>query len=212
MKTRLDAFDLLVEIWSDVVCPWCYIGKRNLEMALADFEGDVEVKHRAFRLDPHANQTRPSVDALGEKYGVGQVSAMMDRVSMVAANVGLNFKLEETMTGNTLDAHRLLLWAQSQGDAQPLLTTLYRAHFEESESIFDTENLTALAVSAGYPQDAVKALLAGNDFASEVEADLAMAAALGANGVPFFVIDGKYGVSGAQSIETFTQVLVKASS
>lgn len=206
--------DLLIEIWSDVVCPWCYIGKRNLESALADFEGrdKVEIRHRAFQLDPSVKSTRPTIEALGEKYGHAQVSSMLERVTKVAADAGLAFKLEHTLSGNTLDAHRLLLWAQSQGDAQPLLAAMYRSHFEQADSIFGNEQLLAIALEAGFDKGEVEKVLAGDAYASDVEADQAKAASLGANGVPFFVVDGKYGISGAQPISTFSDVLVKASS
>ncbi len=212
MKTRSGEFDLLIEIWSDVVCPWCYIGKRNLEVALAGFDGDIEIKHRAFQLDPRANVTRSSFDALGEKYGVTQVDAMLERVSKVAAEAGLAFRLKETMTGNTLDAHRLLLWAQSRGDAQSLLAAMYKAYFEDAKPLFTASDLLAVAVSIGYQPDDVMALLGGDSFANEVETDQVAAARLGANGVPFFVIDSRYGISGAQPIETFARALAKATS
>jgi predicted DsbA family dithiol-disulfide isomerase len=209
---KLGESQLLIEIWSDVVCPWCYIGKHNLETALAVFEDrdSVTILHRAFRLDPQAHQTRSSLDSLGEKYGLSQARAMMERVSDTAAGVGLTFRLEETMTGNTLDAHRLLLWAQIQGDAQPLLEVLYHAYFGEAQSVFDRENLIRLATSAGYSPDEVQSLLESDAFAAEVESDQSLAASLGANGVPFFVIDRKYGISGAQPIETFSKVLDQA--
>ena len=206
--------DLLIEIWSDVVCPWCYIGKRNLEMALAGFEDreSVEIRHRAFQLNPMAHLTRSSFEALSEKYGVSQVRAMIDRVSKVAADAGLTFRLEETMTGNTSDAHRLLLWAQSQGNAQPLLAAMYRAYFEEVKSLFDHKNLLEIAIEAGYSELEVTKLLTSDSLMVEVEEDQAMATSLGANGVPFFVVNGTHGLSGAQPISVFAQVLAKASS
>ena len=149
---------MLIEVWSDVVCPWCYIGKRNLEAALINFAGK---------------------DKVGIKH----------RVSKVASDVGLKFRLAETETGNTLDAHRLLLWAQSEGDAQPLLAAIYRAYFEDARSLFDHENLLLIATESGHSEEAVKSLLASDDFADAVEQDQTVAASLGA----------------------FAQVLVKAS-
>ena len=212
---------MLIEVWSDVVCPWCYIGKRNLESALSDFAGEDEViiRHRAFRLDPLAHGIRPTLIALGEKYagGAAQVLAMIDRVSKVASDVGLKFRLAETQTGNTLDAHRMLLWAQSEAgrgsnlDAQNLLAAMYRAYFEDARSLFDHENLLLIATESGHSEEAVKSLLASDDFADAVEEDQTVAASLGANGVPFFVIDRKYGLSGAQPVDSFAKVLVKAS-
>lgn len=173
----------------------------------------VEIKHRAFRLDPLAHGIRPTLTVLGEKYagGTAQVLAMIDRVSKVASEAGLQFRLAETETGNTLDAHRLLLWAQSEGDAQPLLAAIYRAYFEDARSLFDHETLSLIAIEAGYPEFEVKSLLASDTFIDEVEEDQQMASSFGANGVPFFVIDRKYGLSGAQPIDAFAQVLVKAS-
>jgi predicted DsbA family dithiol-disulfide isomerase len=205
---------LLIEIWSDVVCPWCYIGKRNLEAALALFDDrdSVTIAHRAFQLDPHVHETRLSSESLAEKYGRTQIGAMLERVTIAAAVAGLAFRLEETMTGNTLDAHRLLLWAQSRGDAQPLLEVLLHSYFEEAQSVFDHENLIRLAVSAGFSPDEVKTILESDAFRVEVDADQAMASSLGANGVPFFVIDRKFGISGAQPIGTFSRVLEQARS
>jgi predicted DsbA family dithiol-disulfide isomerase len=211
----LETSPLLIEVWSDVVCPWCYIGKRNLEAALINFVGKekVEIKHRAFRLDPLAHGIRPTLTVLGEKYagGTAQVLAMIDRVSKVASDAGLKFRLAETQTGNTLDAHRLLLWAQSEGNAQPLLAAMYRAYFEDARPLFDHETLLLIAIEAGYPEGGVKSILASDDFANAVEEDQTVAGSLGANGVPFFVIDRKYGLSGAQPVDSFAQVLVKAS-
>jgi predicted DsbA family dithiol-disulfide isomerase len=203
---------LLIEIWSDLVCPWCYIGKHNLDESLAAFaeRDSVEVQHRAFRLNPSAHETRTTLQSLGEKYGGVQAQEMLQRVTNAAAGAGLSFRLEETLTGNTLDAHRLLLWAQSRGDAQPLLAVLFNAYFGEAQSIFDHENLMRLAASAGYSQHEVRLLLETDTFAAEVDADQALAARLGANGVPFFVVDRKYGLSGAQPIETFSKILQQA--
>jgi predicted DsbA family dithiol-disulfide isomerase len=203
---------LLIEVWSDLVCPWCFIGKHNLEVSLADFaeRDSVKVQHRAFRLNPSAHETRTTLQSLGEKYGAVQAQEMLQRVSNAATGAGLSFRLEETLTGNTLDAHRLLLWAQSRGDAQQLLAVLFNAYFGEAQSIFDHENLIRLAASAGYSKSEVRLLLETDTFATEVDADQALAARLGANGVPFFVVDRKYGLSGAQPIETFSKILQQA--
>jgi len=207
---------VLIEIWSDVVCPWCYIGKRNLESALGQFEGrdNVTIAHRAFQLDPRMQSTRPDLEILGEKYGTdpAQTRAMLTRVTEVARLAGLNYRLDETLSGNTLDAHRLLLWAQALGDAQHLLSAMYHAYFEKAESLFDHEHLLSLAVGIGLPRDEAAAVLAGNAYEELVLEDQELAASLGATGVPFFVIDRKYGLSGAQPIETFTKVLAKAAS
>lgn len=205
---------MLIEIWSDVVCPWCYIGKRNLEVALTQFENrdDVTVVHRAFQLDPHVQSTRPTLEILGEKYGAdpAQARAMLARVTEVARLAGLKYRLDETLSGNTLDAHRLLLWAQAHGDAQRLLSAMYHAYFEEAESLFDHEHLIRLVAEAGLPRDEAAAILASNAYEELVLEDQELAASFGATGVPFFVIDRKYGLSGAQPVEAFTAMLAKA--
>ncbi len=214
MKMRRGVLQVLIEIWSDVVCPWCYIGKRNFEVALAQFESrdDVTIVHRAFQLDPRAQSPRPTLESLSEKYGTEpeQARAMLARVTEVARLAGLKYRLDETLSGNTLDAHRLLLWAQARGDAQHLLSTMYHAYFEEAESLFHHEHLLRLIDEAGLPRDEAATVLASNAYEELVLEDQELAASLGATGVPFFVIDRKYGLSGAQPVETFTAVLAKA--
>ncbi|HUW77254.1 MAG TPA: DsbA family oxidoreductase [Candidatus Nanopelagicaceae bacterium] len=205
---------MLIETWADVICPWCYIGKRNLQAALLVFETNdsITVSHRAFRLDPMATGSRSALEMLGERFGLTQARTMMEQVSAVAAGVGLAFRLEDTLTGSTLDAHRILLWAQAQGEAQQLLEVFQHAYFEQAQSLFDHENLIDLAFVAGFSRDEVRSLLEGEAFVSEVESDQAMAASLGATGVPFFVIDGKYGISGAQPPEMILKTLAQANS
>lgn len=206
-----------IEVWADVVCPWCFIGKRRLQRALADrgLSEDVEIVHRAFQLDPTASAAiEPTVDRLAAKYGVSRdvALAMMANVTEVAAGEGLDFALDRTLSGNTLDAHRLVLWAQESDPvaAQRLLDVLYSAYFEQGRSVFGVDDLVGLAAEAGLDADAARGVVQGETYAAEVEADQELARAFGATGVPFFVIDRAYGVSGAQPVEVFLSALDQA--
>jgi predicted DsbA family dithiol-disulfide isomerase len=207
---------LRVDVWSDVVCPWCYIGKRRLERALEGFphRDAVEVVHRAFQLDPSAprNRTQNTVEHLAEKYGtsVEQAKAMQRSVTQVAAGDGLEYHLDRTLSGNTFDAHRVLRLARASGREAEVLERLYRAYFTEGQSIFDAPSLVRLAAEAGLDAAEVGRVLAEGTYADEVEADRREAGRLGANGVPFFVVGGRYGISGAQPRELFEQVLQRA--
>ena len=206
-----------IEIWSDVVCPWCYIGKRRLEKALADFPHAVEVVYRSFQLDPSAPTVpvETVAEALGRKYGGGPEAGrrMVDRVEAVAAEEGLLFRHHQSLRVGTVDAHRLLHLALETGGPEVqgrLKEALLSAYFVEAENVADHETLRRLATDAGLDAARVDEVLAGDEFADAVEADIRQAAAFGATGVPFFVIDRKYGVSGAQPTEVFTQVLQRA--
>ncbi|KRF17777.1 disulfide bond formation protein DsbA [Nocardioides sp. Soil797] len=208
-----------IDVWSDVVCPWCYIGKRRLEKALAGFEhaADVEVVWHSYELDPAAPQepTERTVDVLARKYGGGVENAqrMMDQVEAVAAEEGLLYRLSQTMRVNTVDAHRVLHLALHEGgsDVQgQLKEALLAANFIEVRNVADHATITELATAVGLDPDRVAAVLAGNEFRDEVYADVAQAQAFGANGVPFFVIEQKYGVSGAQPVEVFANALERA--
>jgi len=200
-----------VDIWSDLVCPWCYIGKRRFETALAGFPAHekVEVVHRAFQLDPTMPKGRlfRHRDVLMRKYGMSdtQVAAAQARLEEVAAVEGLEYHLAESHTGNTLDAHRLVHLAGEQGIQDAVIERLFRAHFTELRSLFDDESLVALAGEAGL-QDAER-VLAGDRYTDIVTADHQQANALGANGVPFFVFDGRHSVSGAQGAGVFAEAL-----
>lgn len=208
-----------IEIWSDVVCPWCYIGKRRLENALAAFEhaGEVEVVWRSFQLDPSAPAVpvETVAESLGRKYGGGAEAgrAMIDRVEAVAAEEGLLFRHHASLRVSTVDAHRILHLALDSGG--PVLQgrlkeALLAAYFVETENVADRATLTRIATDVGLDPTRVAEVLAGTEYAEAVEADIREASALGANGVPFYVIDRKYGVSGAQPAETFVQVLERA--
>ncbi|MFC8371340.1 MULTISPECIES: DsbA family oxidoreductase [unclassified Streptomyces] len=207
-----------VEIWSDIACPWCYVGKARFEKALAAFphREQVEVVHRSFELDPGRakDDIQPVITMLTKKYGMSeaQAEAGEDNLGTQAAAEGLPYRTRGRDHGNTFDMHRLLHLAREQGRQVELLDLLYRANFAEERSVFnDDERLVELAGAAGLDTGAVRAVLADpKAYADEVRADEREAAELGANGVPFFVLDRKYGVSGAQPAEVFTQALTQA--
>ena len=213
---RLLATGMQVEIWSDVVCPWCYLGKKRFERALAGFEhGDqVQVVYRSFELDPTAprGRTTPTVERLAEKYGMSPSRADQAQRQMEerAAADGLTFRMADLRSGNTRDAHRLLQLAKEAGLQSQLMERLQRAYFTDQESIFDHATLTRLADEVGLDRDDVAAVLASDRYTDHVETDEQMAEALGATGVPLFVIDRKYGISGAQPEETIARVLERA--
>jgi predicted DsbA family dithiol-disulfide isomerase len=205
-----------VEVWSDVVCPWCYIGKRRLETALERFghRDDVEVVWRSFQLDPSVpeGETHSTLPALAEKYGrsVEEMRGTMRHVEETAAGEGLRYDLANGVSGNTLLAHELLHLAAERGLQAEVKERLLHAHFEEARSVFDVDSLVALAAEAGLDEGEVRAALADHRFRPAVEDDIATARALGATGVPFFVVDRRYGASGAQPAELLLQVLERA--
>jgi predicted DsbA family dithiol-disulfide isomerase len=206
-----------IEVWADVVCPWCYIGKKRLQQALEQrgLADQVEIVHRAFQLDPTASTTtEPTVDHLAAKYGVSrdEALAMMANVTEVAAAEGLDYHLDLCMTGNTRDAHRLALWAQATDPAaaQRLLEVMYSAYFEQGRGVFTAEDLVDLAAEVGLDVDAAREMLAGTAYLDQVVQDQVLARTFGANGVPFFVIDRAYGVSGAQPVEAFLSAIDQA--
>jgi predicted DsbA family dithiol-disulfide isomerase len=205
-----------VEIWSDVVCPWCYLGKKRFERALSDFEhrDDVRVIYRSFELDPTAPRgaTTPAVDRLADKYGMtpAQASQAQRDMEARAAADGLTFRMGSLRSGNTRDAHRLIQLAKERGRQAELVERLHRAYFTDEDSVFDHAALTRLAVEAGLDHGEVADVLASDAYGDHVDTDEAMAQAIGATGVPLFVIDRKYGISGAQPPETITQVLEQA--
>lgn len=205
-----------VEIWSDVICPWCYIGKRQFERALGGFEhrDQVEIAYRAFQLDPSypAGKTEDVADMLSAKFGMARDQAVQMNRQMEerAAGVGLEYHLEGGRVGNTADAHRLVHLAGERGVQGDVVEALYKAHFTDRRSVFDRDSLVEVAAEAGLDAAAARDALASGKFAAEVEADQREAQRLGATGVPFFVIDRRYGVSGAQPAEAFAQALDRA--
>ena len=202
-----------VEIWSDIVCPWCAIGKARFARALEAFahRDDVEVVWRSFELDPTAPRelSGPLAEHLAAKYGVSvaEATAMQDRMTTVAAAEGLTFRFDIARSGNTFDAHRLLHLAADHGLQHELNERLLRAYLEDGEPIGDVATLTRLAAEAGLAAGEAADVLAGDRYADAVRADEAQARAYGISGVPFFVVDGAYGVSGAQPPEALLEVL-----
>lgn len=206
-----------IDVWADLVCPWCFIGKRRLQRALEEYENDdVTIVHRAFQLDPSAStHCEPTVDHLAAKYGVTgeQALAMMSDVTQVAAGEGLDYHLDRTMTGNTREAHRFVLWVQDTAPdkTQPLLDDLYSAYFERGARVFTVEDLEPFALTHGIDVPDMRQMLESRDYVDVVSRDQADARDLGSNGVPFFVFDDAIGVSGAQPTEVFLQALARAS-
>lgn len=205
-----------MEIWSDVVCPWCYLGKRQFEQALAGFahRGEVAVTYRSFELDPAAppGVTTPTVDVLASKYGMSAAQAhdAQRQMEQRAAQRGLTFRMDGLRSGSTRDAHRLLHLAKARGRQAELAERLHRAYFTEQASVFDAASLADLAAGAGLDLAEAQAVLAGDEYARDVDADEQMARSLGVTGVPFFVIDRHYAVSGAQPPEVLTAALERA--
>ena len=208
-----------IEIWSDVVCPWCFVGKRRLEQALAGFEhrDDVEVVYRSFELDPtaprHGHELTTGV--IARKYGRSEdeMRDMQQQLIDTAAGDGLELRLFENVHTNTIDAHRLLHLALETGGPAvqlELKEALLGSYFLRAEDVGDHAVLTAVATSVGLDQARIAEVLASDEYADAVAADIAQARAYGATGVPFFVVDEKYGVSGAQPAEVFSQVLDQA--
>jgi predicted DsbA family dithiol-disulfide isomerase len=207
---------LTVDIWSDVVCPWCYIGKRRFEAALEGFEhrDDVTVLWHSFELDPEAPPVAEgrSAERLAAKYGmsVEEASARQAEITALAAQDGLTYNLAESRGGNTFDAHRLIHLAAEHGLGDAVMERLMNAYFSEREAIGDPDTLQRLAVGAGLPADEVREVLEGDRYADAVRADERAATQIGIRGVPFFVLGRKYGVSGAQPSEVLLQALQQA--
>ena len=199
-----------IEIWSDVVCPWCYIGKRRLERALTEFEhaDQVAIAWRSFQLNPEAprGEAVPTGEYLARRFGP-QAAQMTARVAEIAKGEGLEFDTSRALSVNTLDAHRLLHLAADLGMADAAKERLLHAHFMEGADLSDPDTLVALMQEAGADPDRARGVLDGDDYSGDVLSDISEAQALGATGVPFFVIDRKYGISGAQPAETFLQAL-----
>ena len=208
---------MIVDVWSDVVCPWCFIGKRRLEKGIAEIKVanpgvQIQVRHRAFQLQPDIEGVIPTKELLSDKYNIDidKVSAMQANVCSIADGEGLCYDLENTFSGNTMDAHRVLKWAESTGLAQELLEKMYSAYFEQSKPLFTHDDILAITDELGLDRTEVIAVLISDNYRDLVLQDQEIARQLGANGVPFFVIDMKYGISGAQPQEVFTQTLATA--
>lgn len=204
---------LKIEIWSDYVCPFCYIGKRTLEQALikTGFNNQVEVTFKAYQLDPTTpeDSSIPVYEGLAAKFGqsVEQAKEMTKGVAQHAQQVGLEYDFDNMVQANTLAAHRLVKWAETQGRDAALTEQLLKGYFIDAEHIGKHEVLLNNAEAVGLPRNEAKLVLDSDDFKADVEQDIAEAGQLGVQGVPFFVINRKYAISGAQPLEAFTDSL-----
>lgn len=204
-----------IEVWSDYVCPFCYIGKRRLEEAL-EITGLIdraEVVFKAFELDPNSPKTsnESTYERLAKKYemSVDQAKKMTENVAVQAKTVGLDYDFDNMKPANTFDAHRLVKLAEQEGVAPEVTERLLKAHFLDGEKIGVTEVLLRIAEEEGISRDRAKEVLDSEEFAGEVKADITEAGQIGVQGVPFFVINRKYAISGAQPAETFADALRK---
>lgn len=200
-----------VDIWSDVQCPWCYIGKRKFEAGVAEFGGEVEVEYHSFELAPDTpvDFDGTPADYLAQRKGLSldQVGEMLERVTGIAAQVGLDYDYDSVHQTNTVKAHELLHYAKSKGRQVEMKERLLKAYFVNGEHVGRIEDLADIAAELGFDRAEVVRTLESNEFLPAVKADVALALEYGIQGVPFFVIDGKYGVSGAQDASTFAAAL-----
>jgi predicted DsbA family dithiol-disulfide isomerase len=205
-----------IEIWSDIACPWCYVGKRRFERALGSFShrDDVDVVWRSFQLDPTAPQrhSEKQAELLARKYGIPrqQAEAMNANMTAQAKKEGLDFDFDRVQVGNTFDAHRLIHFAETQGKRAEMVERLFKAYLTDGEALGERDVLVRLADEVGLGANAARAALESNAFAGEVRADEERARSFGISAVPFFAIDEKYGVAGAQPPEALLDVLRQA--
>ena len=202
-----------VDIWSDVRCPFCYIGKRKFENALEKFphKNDVEVNWHSFELDPslETNTEVSAIEHISEIKGISKVQAegMHEHVINVAKEVGLDFDFKKSVVANSFNAHRLIQFAKTKGLGNEIEEQLFKAHFTEGKNIDDKETLVQTGMATGLHENEIREMLASDAFAKEVNQDEMQAQSIGVRGVPFFVLNDKYAVSGAQSPDTFLEVL-----
>jgi len=205
-----------IEIWSDVMCPFCYIGKRRFEEALQNFKhkDDVEVEWKSFQLnpdletDPNLNITQYLADVKG--WTLDYAQQLNNQVTEMAAGVGLTYNFDKAVVANSFDAHRFAHLAKKHGLGDDAEEALFRAYFTEGKNIADHATLTELGIEMGLDETEVKQILESDTYAGEVKHDIAEAGYLGIRGVPFFVMNGKYGVSGAQMVPVFVETLEKS--
>ena len=206
---------LKIQIWSDIMCPFCYIGKRRLENAISQFghQDAIEIEWKSFQLDPHfiASEDDNLVEHLAEKYRKDKDWAieMLENMTQNAANSGLEFHFEKSVMANSFHAHRLLHLAKKQDLGSELKELLFKAYFTNGEDVNNKETLKQLGIQAGLDSNKIDEALNSNIYADEVQEDILAAQKLGIQGVPFFVFDNKYAISGAQHIETFVKTLEK---
>lgn len=205
-----------IDIWSDIACPWCYIGKRHLESGIAALGADapdIEIEYHSFELSPDtpADFVGSTIEFLSEAKGmpVEQVEQMLAHVTVIAAKAGLDYHFDQVKHTKTLKAHELLHFAKEHGKQLELKERLLKAYFEEGGFVNRVDDLAAYAAEVGLDADAAREALETGRYGAAVQADIDQAHAYGINGVPFFVFDGKYGVSGAQPAEVFSQVVTQ---
>ncbi|MDF2433074.1 MAG: hypothetical protein JWP44_2705 [Mucilaginibacter sp.] len=205
-----------VEIWSDVMCPFCYIGKRRFEDALQNFENkdDIEIEWKSFQLNPDL-ETDPSINIdqyLADKKGwtLDYAKELNEHVTQMAAEVGLTYNFDKAVVANSFNAHRFSHFAKKNGLGVAAEEQLFKAYFTDGKNIDDLDTLVELGKEIGLALAETRQILAGNAYADEVKHDIAEAQSLGIHGVPFFVMNGKYAVSGAQAVPVFEQTLQKA--
>ena len=198
-----------IEIYADVVCPWCWIGKRRLEQALAGYDGEVTVRFRPFQLDPTpVTEPKPLIEALGAKFGGrDKAEGMAAHVTQVAKGAGIDMRFDRAVAANTFEAHRLVRFATERGRAAELVERLYRAHFQDGIDVGSTDALVTLAGEVGLDEAEAREYLESNLGRREVAADLSAAHQLGVSSVPTFVLAGKYAMTGAQEPETLLAAL-----
>ncbi|HEV7956091.1 MAG: putative dithiol-disulfide isomerase, DsbA family [Microbacteriaceae bacterium] len=203
-----------VDIWSDVQCPWCYIGKRRFEEGAAQFGGEVEVEYHSFELAPDTpvDFAGSPVDYLSQRKGlpIEQVQQMLERVTTIAESVDLHYDYDAVQQTNTIKAHELLHYAKSKGRQLEMKERLLKAYFVEGRHVGRIDDLADLASEIGLDRADVVRALQANDHLADVKADVALATQYGIQGVPFFVIDGRYGISGAQEAAVFADALAQA--
>lgn len=213
MEGRARFGHVVVEIWSDVLCPWCYIGKRRFEKALAQFEhaNELTVLYRSFELNPKAprEETHTLTRMLAEKYHISEAdaSAMNARVTTMAKAEGLDYRLDQARPSNSFDAHRIIHLALEIGLQAEMVERLYAAYFSEGQSVSERTSLLAMASEVGVRQEAAAEVLDSDRFSAQVREDEALAASLGIASVPFFVVDRSLGLAGAHEPDTLLQVL-----
>lgn len=215
-KKILKQDQMKIEIWSDVVCPWCYIGKRRFEQALEEFAHNdkLDIEWKSYQLDP-TMETDPSLNIhqyLADRKGMSfeQAKAMGDNVTQVAVEEGLSYDFSKTIPVNTIKAHRLLHFAKTQGKQDETKEALLNAYFTDGKNLDDNPTLIGVCKDIGLNANAVSNVLESNAYMDEVQADIREGVQLGLRGVPFFVFDRKYGISGAQAAQVFSQILEKS--
>lgn len=202
-----------IDVWSDVACPWCFIGKRKLEAGIEQFGGDVEVEFHSFELSPDTPEgfAGSTIEFLAERKGLphDQVVQMLERVTGIASAVGLDYDFDSVIHTKTLKAHELLHFAKANGKQLELKERLMSAYFEQGRNVGLDDELADLAADVGLDREAALTALRENTYRDAVQADIAQAREFGIQGVPFFVVNGKYGISGAQEAATFAAALAQ---